>query len=507
MSSHCHLFSETSLRAFFTLEWMAKMMNCEIDAAQLEIRANIFAGGATCVLATNSPDVADSFSRVHSFAETRAESFFELNVLVDPSLVRDELANPHFRGMDHLVFAIFNGRETFVFDLDRNIVFGAVSPDTARDSHFWNGVLLPVAVGLLGITMGIVPLHAACLERNGEALLLAGLSGAGKSTLSVALAQRGFSLISDDWTYVTSHDGRLTAHGLHAPVKLLPDSIRFFPQIEGFQPHRSLNGEVAFEVDAKQAFGARVCMTSRPSRLLFLERVATSGCEFVPLIRDDVRRFFENTAERLSPEFASAAANRSKVIEKIAQLDCWLLRSGASPNDTTEAVTRFCDGSVVKDTSTDAMGIKDSGVVPDLLKRFVDTPFEGLARAGNDDVVVRSNDSEIIDALECEEMTIEERQHLFVWKLVRDNDALFESHEAVSLAHGAVVIARIGSACLAGIDCERNELIAFLGIGGNSSSLRETVLPLLRKLTFEAMSVRPSNTRAADRLAMIGGAV
>lgn len=501
MSSHCHLFPDAVPKAVFTLEWMAKMTSYEIDAAQLTIRANIFAGGATCVLATNSQDVADSFSRIHSFAETISESSFELNVLVDPLLLRDGLLNPHFRGMDHLVFAIFNGWETFVFDLDRNAVFGVVSVRTAQDSHFWNGVLLPVAVGLLGITMGIVPLHAACLDRNGEGLLLAGLSGAGKSTLAMGLTQRGFSLISDDWTYVTRHDGPLTAHGLRAPVKLLPDSNRFFPQIQAFRPHRSLNGEMAFEVDAEEVFGARVGLMSRPLRLLLLERVATSGCEFVPLIQDDVRRFFESTAERLSAEFASAAANRSNVIEKIAELDCWLLRSGASPSDTAEAVTRFCDGSAVKGTNTDAVGIEHSNAVPDLLKRFVDTPFQGIARVGNDDVVVRSNDPEIIEALQWGEITTGARRHSFVWKLVRDKDALSDSHETMSLANGAVVIARVGSACLAGIDYGRNELIAFLGSSCNSSSLQETVLPLLRELTLDAMSVRLSETH---RLATAG---
>lgn len=480
------------------------MKNCEIDRARLPIRARIFAAGATCALATNSQDVIDSFSRVHPFSETRPEPCFELNVLVDPSVVRDERANPHFRGMDHLVFALFNG-EMFAFDLNRKLVFGVVSPDTAGDCTFWNGVLLPVAVGLLGITMGIVPLHAACLDRNGEGVLLAGLSGAGKSTLAVALSQRGFSLLSDDWTYVTSNDGGLTAHGLRAPVKLLPDSVRFFPHLGDFRPRRSLNGEVAFEVDAEHALGARVCQVSRPSKLLFLERIAGSGCEFAPLVRDDVKRFFETSAERLSPEFASVAANRSRVIKAIVELDCWLLRSGASPGDTAEAVKRFCDGFASQGAGTPAAGIECGGIAPDLLKRFVDMPFSGRVAAGGEDVLVRSNDSAMIDAVDCKTSSNLSRKPSFVWKLVRDDDAEFRYDEAISLACGAVVIAKFGSACLAAVDYEQDELIAFLRTRGDYFALRDKFLPLFRKLTARAMSVRPSNTREMQRLAMVGG--
>ena len=57
----------------------------------------------------------------------------------------------------------------------------------------------------MGTTVGVMPLHSACLDHDGRGLLLAGNSGAGKSTLTVALARCGFSLISDDWTYI-SHD-------------------------------------------------------------------------------------------------------------------------------------------------------------------------------------------------------------------------------------------------------------------------------------------------------------
>jgi hypothetical protein len=49
---------------------------------------------------------------------------------------------------------------------------------------------------------GEVALHAACLGRNGQALLLCGAPGAGKSTLTLALLRAGFDYLGDDVTLI-----------------------------------------------------------------------------------------------------------------------------------------------------------------------------------------------------------------------------------------------------------------------------------------------------------------
>ena len=61
-------------------------------------------------------------------------------------------------------------------------------------------------------------LHAAVLERDGQAVLLVGASGSGKSTLCSALALRGWRLLSDELGLVSFDDGRLT--GTARPIIL-----------------------------------------------------------------------------------------------------------------------------------------------------------------------------------------------------------------------------------------------------------------------------------------------
>lgn len=315
-----------------------------MTAAELPVHETFFVAGANCLLATNSPDIVNSISELHPSTKKSSPRSFEMNVFVNSSIAGDRQAAPHFRGSNHLVFAAFGDQEMFAFDLQRNTGFGVVSAERAQDRHFWNQLLLPIAVGVLGATMGIVPFHAACLDRSGKALMLVGPSGSGKSTLAVALTQHGFSLISDDWTYVTRKGAKLNAYGLRAPVKLLPDAVNHFGALRSLRPARSLNGEMAYEVDAQDVFGSHVQFQSEPARLLFLERVAAAGCDLIPYSRDDAREFFESSAERLPAEFASAMAGRSQIIDELTRLNCWLLRTGDSPDDTAHAVSRFCEG-------------------------------------------------------------------------------------------------------------------------------------------------------------------
>ncbi len=132
---------------------------------------------------------------------------FRMRITVDESS-SEGVGEAHFRGLHHVVVASFGRSNVFVFDVLRRTVSANVSRVVARDHRFWKEKLIPIALGVLGSAMGLVPVHCACLESDGDGLLIAGVSGAGKSTLSVALAKSGFRYVSDDWTYISrSRDG------------------------------------------------------------------------------------------------------------------------------------------------------------------------------------------------------------------------------------------------------------------------------------------------------------
>lgn len=74
-------------------------------------------------------------------------------------------------------------------------------------------------------------LHAASVERNGQAVILPAPPGSGKSTLCTALALRGWRLLSDELSLINPHS--LRASALARPINLKNGSIDL---IRAFEP-------------------------------------------------------------------------------------------------------------------------------------------------------------------------------------------------------------------------------------------------------------------------------
>jgi hypothetical protein len=310
----------------------------------LPFRTEFVVAGTRCVLATNSFEVLQSAAGWQQGTHLCRSASFEMEVFVDSAMDNTADQAAFFRGHRHLVFALLPPRSFVTYDLLRRRVHGTLSVAAARDRFFWNNLLLPITIGVLGTTVGVVPLHCACLDHSGNGLLVAGVSGAGKSTLSAAMAGCGFSFVSDDWTYISKEGATLIAHGLSSPVKLLPDTVRFFPHLRHFAPRTTLNGELAYEIDPSRTGGFAVKQTSHPRRIFFLERTSNLSCYFVPCRSDYVRNFFEKNAERLPDELVEAKAFRTSIIQTLSSCPAWILRTGESPQKTAEAIGDFVTG-------------------------------------------------------------------------------------------------------------------------------------------------------------------
>lgn len=86
--------------------------------------------------------------------------------------------------------------------------------------------LIEFAVFVLAArTQALVPLHGACLGRDGRGLLLLGESGAGKSTLALHGWLRGMDFLAEDAVFV--QPDRLLATGVGNYLHLKEDACRF----------------------------------------------------------------------------------------------------------------------------------------------------------------------------------------------------------------------------------------------------------------------------------------
>ena len=114
-------------------------------------------------------------------------------------------------------------------------------------------------------------LHAASVERDGQALIITGESGAGKSTLSAILAANGWRFMSDEFVLLEPETGHL--HAFPRPVSLKNASIamlealvsaeRFGPRMNG-----TPKGDVQHLKPGKEALDA-MDQVAMPRLILF----------------------------------------------------------------------------------------------------------------------------------------------------------------------------------------------------------------------------------------------
>jgi hypothetical protein len=316
------------------------MSSVSIDQTVLSYSRELCFAGAHCKLRTNSHELANVLELLSIQTNGSSSSRFDIRVVVD-ELSGETAEKPHFRGLHHVVTASFGSSNVFVFDILRRTISATISGVVARNSQFWKEKLIPIALGVLGAAMGLVPMHCACLESENDGLLIAGVSGAGKSTLSVALAQGGFNYVSDDWTYMSQCDGRLVAYGTSAPVKLLPDAVDHFKVLQSRSLQTSMNGELAYEVDIVETFGAQAERGCEPRWLIFLERTPYPGGEFTSMSSTTARNYLHSSVERLPVQLSEAAEMRGMIIERVSQLPSWRFRYGGTPQFATEQLREF----------------------------------------------------------------------------------------------------------------------------------------------------------------------
>lgn len=342
LSRSCHISASANqsavIRAKVFRRWMMTKL-FTIASSALNRRSHLSLAGATCEFATNSEDLHSALQPWCCSEESHPPVQFTMDTMVCEESMQPRRP-PHFRGLHHVVVASFGDSDVFIFDLLRRKVSSMVSRTTAQDVRFWNATILPLTLGVLGATVGVLPVHCACLSLNREGMLIAGASGAGKSTLSIALAQSGLDFVSDDWTYISYHQHRLSADGMSAPAKLLPDAIRYFPVLEHHSLRHALDGELAYEVTAADV-GINAIRCCEPRWVLFPERLDILHSELVPVPTGQTRAYLESNVEFLPPQLATAALKREGLMMRLSELPCWKFRYGGTPQFAAQELRRL----------------------------------------------------------------------------------------------------------------------------------------------------------------------
>ena len=308
----------------------------------LPLEARFLVAGSVWSITTNAPQILAAGQEIFQPAAEDTSVALKVSCYVDSEICEEKpWPQPHFRGLDHLVYAAYAPSSSMLIDLLQRRVVGMFSPEIAEDTAYWKSVVFPVLLGITSVSLGITPLHCACLVKNGRGLILSGNSGSGKSTLALSLSLNEFAYLSDDWTYFSREGAAVCAWGIPLPVKLLPDAVKFFPKLASMNPARSLNGEMAYEVDPVSLFGANRALSCEPQWMVFIEK-GHGRAVFEPISSDAAFERFAPELDKLPTCLSAMRAPQLETIRDLVKRQCWVMHHGLSPAQAADELSRFC---------------------------------------------------------------------------------------------------------------------------------------------------------------------
>ena len=302
----------------------------------LPFRGTFYAQGFPVEIATNSRDVLEAATESWGMYQREFDRDpVELRVIVQAE--GDLAPEPQFRAQRHY-FSIVADRDNYAF-YDSRERFGCcfLSQKTAGDHAWFRYYFLETMVYMLLAQRDIVPVHAACVAREGSGVMLCGWSGAGKSTLSFACARAGWTFLGDDSTWLIPDAEDRTAVGRPHIARFRDDAAHHFPELQGIVARARPNGKLTIEVPMNAFPQIRTASRCRIGCVVLLDRQAAGpayareipASEIVDrLIADmpsygpEVRARVERTAKRLLvvPAYRLTYADLNEAVELLSTL-------------------------------------------------------------------------------------------------------------------------------------------------------------------------------------------
>ncbi len=304
--------------------------------AETPLCQRYMAAGAICSFSTNSEDLIgvahETFLPV-DLPDATADDFSIRFWVDDARPAQPPWPKPYVRGLGHLVFVGFDARSSLLADLRARRVIGRFSAGMVADAGYWKTVIFPMLLSVLAGSVGIVELHASCVARDQNGLVLIGPGGSGKSTLAMALTEAGFRFLADDRIFCSSKQGKLAAWGMPRPLKLRREAAAWFEGLRGQEPRDVQNGELVFHCEPNRQFGRNGARECEPRALIFLDRHENAGFSMTPMERSAARSRIEMDLMVEAPEAAGA---QEDTIAKLLDLPCWHLAFGGRPQEIAQ---------------------------------------------------------------------------------------------------------------------------------------------------------------------------
>ncbi|MGC1459140.1 MAG: hypothetical protein WA825_12745 [Steroidobacteraceae bacterium] len=185
---------------------------------------------------------------------------------------------------------------------------------------------------------GLVPLHAACIGRGRDGVLLMGPSGSGKSTAALHCLLRGMDFLAEDAVFVAPE--KLVATGVANYLHVCRNSLQWLrrssvcTQIRSSPLIRRRSGVRKFEVDLRRGSFSLAATPLHLKAVVFLSaRKAGRQSLLRPLPTSQIR-----SALTLNQPYAAGRPEWDSFIRKVESLPVFTLLRGSHPNDTVDAI-------------------------------------------------------------------------------------------------------------------------------------------------------------------------
>jgi uncharacterized protein YebE (UPF0316 family) len=129
--------------------------------------------------------------------------------------------------------------------------------------------------------------------------------------------------------------------------------------------------------------------------------------------------------------------------------------------------------------------------VPDLLRRFVPTPYVALVEIGDLAVRVETNDLAIIAEMQgvgVQSNAPDSVEPLFL-KVIRDQDVPGNGRDITLLSAYPLAAFLMGTGTVFALDCERREALGFIAQEVTAAEFADTLFPIIRDLLMGAASI------------------
>jgi hypothetical protein len=118
---------------------------------------------------------------------------------------------------------------------------------------------------------------------------------------------------------------------------------------------------------------------------------------------------------------------------------------------------------------------------PDLLRRFVATPYVFNSNVGREQFCIQSNDLEIALSVRrsCLAQQFKSYSKILVWKLIRDSAAPENGAQILTISDGVLRTLHFGTGTVLIYDWERAEVLGFISVSVQTQQLSSSLIPAL----------------------------